>query len=756
MTSFQDITSLAANLLIPQSRLDAASLAALGVLGVTALTRGRLWDKPDPYNHLFFEVPQQKDAAKRSAQKLTRNVAQKLEETVSAISQSPRHRRSSVLLTPPQGKQLAIFWGSQSGTAEGFANRLAREFRLRFGIDSLVMDLSDYDAETLSHVPQGKTVIFLLSTFGEGDPCDNSYQFWDWINKLEGQTLPNLQYTAFGLGNSNYKYYNRVVDVVTEALDRSGAKCLLPTGKADDAKGATEEDFLAWKTNLFSFFRKGLGFEEKEIQYEPTMAVVEDESLTPIDLHHGEPVEQRAVSGTAGTLNSPIKAVSVKHSRELFSTSSGRNCIHMELDLSNQPEIHYKTGDHLAVWPINPDAEVDRLLNALGLFDRQNIPISIKSLDSSVKLNVPTPTSTSALFRYYLEICSPVSREALRSLALFAPSPEAKSTLLAITADKNTFANYSSHNLINLGNVLTSINPTPGAWSTIPLSFILETLSAVKPRYYSISSSSIVSPRTPSITAVVSTSQLASTSTNSSTNDPTSNTRVYGLTTNYLLALSQSLHTTGPQPHPHGLTYALTGPNDSLAPAKVHAHIRKSKFKLPTLASNPIIMVAAGTGIAPFRGFVAERARFKAMGKPVGRTMLFFGCRHPDEDFLYADELASAAAAINTENNDNDSPNTTTSESKETMSLIPAFSRQTPGKKVYVQHRVAEHAEELCELLLNQNANFYICGSTTMAREVAEVLGEAVRGRMGWGEGEWKEWSLKMKRTRKWMEDVWG
>ncbi|KFZ06825.1 hypothetical protein V501_07045 [Pseudogymnoascus sp. VKM F-4519 (FW-2642)] len=71
---------------------------------------------------------------------------------------------------------------------------------------------------------------------------------------------------------------------------------------------------------------------------------------------------------------------------------------------------------------------------------------------------------------------------------------------------------------------------------------------------------------------------------------------------------------------------------------KVLTHIRTSAFRLPLDICKPIIMVGAGSGIAPFRAFVQERAGLAAEGFTVGPILLFFGCRSTSEDFLYADE----------------------------------------------------------------------------------------------------------------------
>ena len=98
-----------------------------------------------------------------------------------------------------------------------------------------------------------------------------------------------------------------------------------------------------------------------------------------------------------------------------------------------------------------------------------------------------------------------------------------------------------------------------------------------------------------------------------------------------------------------------------------------STFRLPVLAKTPIVMVAAGTGIAPFRGFIQERARVASTAREVGKTLLFFGCRSPENDYLYQDELEDLA----------------TGPLKDILHLHTAFSR-TGSEKKYVQHRIQD------------------------------------------------------------------
>jgi NADPH-ferrihemoprotein reductase len=569
--------------------------------------------------------------------------------------------------------------------------------------------------ETLEHITKETLVVFIVSTFGEGDPSDNTAGLWHWVRSAKA-SLNHLRYIAFGLGNSNYKYYNKVVDVVAESLNAHGAQQLMPVGKADDAKGATEEDFITWKEEFFDYFKRNLGHREYDMVYEPSLLVEQDTSLELIDLHQGEPViETKALAGS-----SAIRPLPIKNMRDLFDTTADRNCLHAELDLSDFPEIGYKTGDHVSIWPSNPNAEVERVLNQLGRLHEADVPILIKSLDGS-KAKIPTPTTLSALLQYYLEICAPVSRETVAQLARFAPTKTSRLFLEDASRDRSRYSAFLTATHITVGRLLEmSTRTEPTTWSSLPLAFLLDAFPVMRPRYYSISSSSVVSPRMPSITAVVSQTALQ---------DPTEGRiTIPGLATNYLLAHHVE--------DKNG--YTLQGPGTTLEGRKVYAQIRKSKFRLPALASQPIIMVAAGTGIAPFRGFIQERARIQRVGKGCGKMILYFGCRGPEEDYIYREELAQLQAVL-----------------EDQLSIVTAFSRHE-GKKVYVQERILEDNERISGMLIEGNANLYICGSAAMAREVNNTISSIIQNVRGWTDGEIKDWNETKKKTRKFQEDVWG
>lgn len=114
-------------------------------------------------------------------------------------------------------------------------------------------------------------------------------------------------------------------------------------------------------------------------------------------------------------------------------------------------------------------------------------------------------------------------------------------------------------------------------------------------------------------------------------------------------------------------------------------------------------MVGPGTGIAPFRAFLQHRP-LAAKGAPLGDSMLFFGCRSRDIDYLYKEELAAAK------------------EANHLTDLVVAFSREQ-AEKVYVQHRILELKDRVWDMLHNKNAHLYICGDAAhMAVDVRAAL----------------------------------
>lgn len=154
------------------------------------------------------------------------------------------------------------------------------------------------------------------------------------------------------------------------------------------------------------------------------------------------------------------------------------------------------------------------------------------------------------------------------------------------------------------------------------------------------------------------------------------------------------------------------------------------KFFLPDGDTN-IIMVGPGTGIAPFRSFIEDRAAKKASGK----AWLFFGDQHEATDYLYKDELEQYV------------------KDGVLSQVTTAFSRDS-DKKVYVQHRMLEQSKEIFEWLEN-GAYFYVCGDKTyMARDVNNALIDIVEKEGGMSREDAEAYVDKMAKEGRYQRDV--
>jgi sulfite reductase (NADPH) flavoprotein alpha-component len=159
--------------------------------------------------------------------------------------------------------------------------------------------------------------------------------------------------------------------------------------------------------------------------------------------------------------------------------------------------------------------------------------------------------------------------------------------------------------------------------------------------------------------------------------------------------------------------------------------MQPSHFRLPADPAVPVIMCGPGTGIAPFRAFLQERA---ALGQR-GRTWLFFGDQHAATDFLFEPELRGWLA------------------DGTLARLDTAFSRDQ-AQKLYVQDRMIEHGADLWRWL-QEGGHFYICGDATrMARDVDAALRRIAMSEGRLDEAQAKDWIVALARQGRYLRDV--
>ena len=195
------------------------------------------------------------------------------------------------------------------------------------------------------------------------------------------------------------------------------------------------------------------------------------------------------------------------------------------------------------------------------------------------------------------------------------------------------------------------------------------------------------------------------------------------------LTVARLNYAVGGQERTGGASGFLTRRLTEDAPVRVHLAENPS-FRLPRDGDAPVILIAAGTGVAPFRAFLQQRA---AQGER-GRTWLFFGNRHFRRDFLYQlDWQAHRRAGV-------------------LNRVSVAFSRDQADKR-YVQHRLAEQGRDLYAWL-QDGAHLYVCGASAMGRAVHEALLDLIAAQTGGDRQQAGERLDDLRRAGRYQRDL--
>jgi len=316
------------------------------------------------------------------------------------------------------------------------------------------------------------------------------------------------------------------------------------------------------------------------------------------------------------------------------------------------------------------------------------------------QLPVGEAVSVGRLLAEFVELQQVATRKQIQIMSEHTRCPVTKPKLLAYVGDDAASdERYRSDVMGKRKSVFDLMEEHPAC--ELPFHAYLEMLSLLAPRYYSISSSPSVDPTRCSVTVGVVEGPAAS-----------GRGTYKGICSNYLA----------------GRRVGDT----------IHATVRETKagFRLPENAAVPIIMIGPGTGLAPFRGFLQERAAQKATGATLGPSLLFFGCRHPEQDFLYADELKAFADQGITE-------------------LHVAFSRASQPK-TYVQHLIAQQQDRVWSLI-EQGAVIYVCGDGgKMEPDVKAALMNIYRARSSGNEEAAVRWIDDLGTNNRYVLDVWA
>jgi cytochrome P450/NADPH-cytochrome P450 reductase len=580
---------------------------------------------------------------------------------------------------------LLVLFGSNLGTAEGLAQQIANDGVAR-GFAATIAPLDDY----VDRLPTDGAVVIVSASYN-GTPPDNASAFCQWLQgDLSPTALSGVHYTVFGCGNRDWAAtYQAVPTLIDTELAAHGAERIHARGEGD-ARDDFDGQFRAWYGSLWSDIAKALN-----LALADTDAHAMRGHTFEVEILDDAPVTPLAAAYHAVTFE-------VLENRELQRRDgpnpSSRSTRHIALAI---PEgLSYRTGDYLGVVPRNHPDLVKRVLTRFNLSDETTLLIR-GNVPARTQLPLDQPVTAGALLRDYVELQDAATRAQIQVLAGYTACPPEQEQLLSLGSDDpEHVAHYREAILAKRVSVIDLLETFPSC--ALPFNIFLELQAPLRPRYYSISSSPLMDPTRCTITVGV---------------------------------------VEGPARSGHGVYHGVC--STYLAGREAGSHVSaflqapSTPFRLPEDPGAPLIMVGPGTGIAPFRGFLEERAALAARGDTLGEAVLFFGCRNPEQDFIYEDELRKWA-------------------DEGIVTLHAAFSRVANQPKAYVQDQILAQADEVWRLL-EAGAFIYVCGDASrMAPDVQRAFASVYRQHTGSSEAAANEWIAKLIADGRYIADVWA
>jgi sulfite reductase alpha subunit-like flavoprotein len=596
--------------------------------------------------------------------------------------------------------RILLLYGSQTGTAQAFAEKLSRELYI-CGISADVLSLEDGYTWQESLGVEERIVLFITSTTGEGAPPESMRKFWRFImwKDLPVGCLEHLRYGVFGLGDSSFEKFNVVGKKLDKRLEMLGGKRIIARGEGDDQHefGPTAA-FSLWKENLWSIL--GISNIKKSLPYRIEIQwASENETDRLCNANDAYRCIYSSGDITMARIASCDRLTAYDHSVDV------REYV---LHVNNIENMYpcYLPGDIVDVYPNNEDGDIIRICE---LFDWNTHLTREKGLDtvSGLKFTRPDafvppswptrvigrykesstciPISFWDMLKYHLHISHMTPSQTffeflyryLLELGSDCPLSEMHmDKLYELSVDMEQWIEYCWRPKRRIIEILQDFFPSGTTVKGLSPNIVFDLFPWIRPRSFSIScaqpknNGSIILPYMP-LSITVSLVHIPPGFLKSPR---------YGFCSAYLQKLC---------------------PGDTIP-----IHVRKGTIQIGPLIApkSPLILLCAGVGISPIRSLL----QFISTNQPINVPIhLFFGYRYRNKDYLYMEELESLERALN--NN---------------LHVHSCGSRDANKQKVYIQHMMIEQSGLLCDLILNLNACLYLCGSTRLIKGVRSALHE--------------------------------
>ncbi|KAJ3064129.1 NADPH-dependent diflavin oxidoreductase 1, partial [Podochytrium sp. JEL0797] len=573
---------------------------------------------------------------------------------------------------------VTVLYGSETGTAEECALAIGREAQRRcFG--ARVASLSE--AASVSGV-----VVFVVATTGQGEMPRAMRRFWRFLMR-RSQTrdaLEGCDVAVFGLGDSGYAKFNYAAKKLAKRLVQLGANLLVPRGDGDDQHPlGLDGAFDPWCDALFAALETRFALPPNQHILPKNVLPAPSYTVQFLDLTKGDMVP-------VPTPKVPLMTATCKENTRITSASHFQDVRHVVFDISDS-NPRYAPADVMTLYPRNLDKDVQELLDFLEWSEMADLPFDlIPNGDAPIPPHLPLPTTLRLALTHHLDPFGRPKRHFFHLLSFFTPDMQHAEKLQEFATPQGQEDLYAyAHKLRRTTfEVVQDFHSCKGK---IPVSYLFDLVPALRPRMYSIASTQSTCPG-----AVE-------------------------------LAVGIVKYKTRMQKPREGVCSKMIA--GMQVGDKVHYKIDPGTLHLPPSPVTPILLIAAGTGIAPIRSLLLERIHLSAAD-----NTLIVGFRNQSHDFLYGDEFEALQR-----------------EGK--VTLWPAFSRDQVDKVVYIQHVMVQQGARVWDLLERGGVIFVSGNAQRIPKSVDGALLEIFKTHGGLGKEEAEEYLMRLEKERRYQSE---
>jgi NADPH-ferrihemoprotein reductase len=575
--------------------------------------------------------------------------------------------------------RVLVCFSTQSGTSQLLAEKFCNEFNELVGYEickierisaiNLEQDYSKYDI-----------IIFFISSYGEGEPCDDGIEFFEKLVTFRQA----IKYSLFGCGNTYYDDYQAAAIKLKDALDLNNSTMIGLFGQSNEANNAILDDYEEWKFDYIYKLSEFLNVKLNQVsEFKPIYQILEINGKKTNFAR--PPYHELNPYATKIDLNS-VKRY-------------GRDYLHFDIKLDkDKSRLKYQSGDHVGILPCNNVEDVKELVKILKL--DENGPIKVipyNRMSANKWLNQEYGSYIEFLSKH-VEINGILSRQFIKDLIrFFIINKDIENKLFELIVSKEVFVQKVINKKLTFVKLFKNMNIQSEDYNSIDISFILENFGPLKPRYFSISSSASIEKG--SVGVMI---KLVKDDANLFTG-----------------VCSQT----------------ISGIVNNKKENELKIFTMKSKFRLPFDLTRPLIFIAAGSGLAPFRGFLQEICFSNNKMNQISEISLYFGLRENNENYyIYKTEMEQFQEILG---------------KKFEIKLAVSQSQQ---QKNYVQDILLQDSASINDQLQHQQGSLYVCGSVIMGQGVRRAL-ISILGEKSKQQGD--QQLQKLAALGRYREDVW-